>query len=143
MKIFGVYIVSNNNEVILSVNNETDSVPSFFPIKKDDPFITSATLKCASKNPKYFPYKHEKKFYYGINDGTGNTYFLVSDVQDDELVKTLLGQIKEIDLTMETQQNKLIAIKNKISMYANESTTPLPAHVIFRDLKNRFNNLWP
>ncbi|MCE0721818.1 MULTISPECIES: hypothetical protein [Legionella] len=142
MKIFGVYIVSNNNEIILSVNNETDSISNFFPIKKDDPFITSTTLKYATKNSKHFPYKHEKKFYYGINDGTGNAYFLVSDVKDDKLVRTLLAQIKEIDLTMESQQNKSIAIKNKISMYANESTTSLPAHIIFRELKNRYNNLW-
>ncbi len=62
MKIFGVYVVSNKNEIILSVNNETDSISSFFPIKKDDPFITSPTLKYASKNPKYFPYQHEKSF---------------------------------------------------------------------------------
>ncbi|KTD43077.1 hypothetical protein [Legionella parisiensis] len=142
MKIFGVYIVSDKDEIILSVNNETDSISSFFPIKKDDPFITSSTLKYASKNPKHFPYKHEKKFYYGINDGTGNVYFLVSDVKDNELVKTLLAQIKEIDLTAETQQNKSIAIKNKISVYANETTMSVAPGIIFRDLKNRFNNLW-
>lgn len=142
MKIFGVYVVSNKNEIILSVNNETDSISSFFPIKKDDPFITSTTLKYASKNPKHFPYQHEKKFYYGINDGTGKAYFLVSDVKDDKLVKTLLEQVKEIDLTTETQQAKFIAIKNKISMYANETAASLPPHIIFRDLKNRFNNLW-
>ncbi|MGM9452904.1 hypothetical protein ACTAZI_06145 [Legionella bozemanae] len=142
MKIFGVYVVSNKNKIILSVNNETDSISSFFPIKKDDPFITSPTLKYASKNPKYFPYQHEKKFYYGINDGAGNAYFLVSDVKDDELVKTLLEQVKEIDLTTEAQQDKFITIKNKISMYANETTASLPPHIIFRDLKNRFNNLW-
>ena len=99
-------------------------------------------MKYASKNSKYFPYKHENKFYYGINDGVGNAYFLVSDVKDDKLVKTLLEQVKGIDLTMETQQNKSIAIKNKVSMYANESTTSLNTDGIFNDLKNRFNNLW-
>lgn len=81
MKILGIYIVSDNNEIIFSVQNENDALSSFFPIKKEDFFITSTELKDSMKDPKFTPYKHEQKYYYGIKDMTETIYYLVSDIK--------------------------------------------------------------